>query len=121
MAKTKIYIFGYGSLVDYLNTPDVRLAKLKGSRRKWNVCMDNSDEISGNSFCIQPVTKFRPPIFVTFLNILIEQDMGSTTNGLLIPVGSNLLEKLDIREWNYERIDVTERIQDPPASAKIYT
>lgn len=120
MSAGETYVFGYGSLVDEINEPGVRIARLNGSMRTWNVAMDNSVDIPGYRYFVDPETKERPAVFVTFLNIILAETAETSTNGLLIPVSVNLLKELDEQEHNYDRVDVTERLDSLPRHSRVY-
>jgi cation transport regulator ChaC len=103
------YVFGYGSLLELRDRHADRstpcTAVLIGYRRLWNVAMDNTVDLPGYKHYIDPVTRTRPDVFVTFLNI--EPTPGTRVNGSLIEVSSDELAALDARERNYARIDVS--------------
>ena len=112
-------VFGFGSLVDAArlrvflgrDNLDVQVVTLRGYRRRWNVATDNLRTFSRYKYYIDPKTGERPPVFVTFLNIVPDPDSAIT--GVLFPVDDELLLKLDRRERNYQRVDVTEHIEQP--------
>ncbi len=65
----------------------------------------------------------RPPVFVSFLDIdLAVGGAASTVNGLCLPVDAAALERLDRRERNYGRVDVSDRIEagDGPATGRVW-
>jgi cation transport regulator ChaC len=111
------YVFGYGSLLDLLPFPPARaprpegfVADLRGYRRRWNVAMDNSRDLPGYKYYLDPDTGERPDAFVTFLNL--EPDAGGgSVNGVLFPVDEEALVGFDSRERNYSRLEVTSRIE----------
>jgi cation transport regulator ChaC len=100
-------VFGYASLVQRGDSGPRRLraAVLHRYRRKWNVAMDNSVTLPDYKYYLDPVTGERPRCFVVFLNIVAD-DSGSV-NGALFPVSEPELERLDRRERNYARIEVS--------------
>lgn len=107
------YVFGYGSLLERWNGPpdrecswaDPMACELNNYRRIWNVAMDNSLTVPGYKHYVDPTSGERPSWFVSFLNIVPDPD--ATVNGVLFEVTPELLERLDTRERNYERIDVS--------------
>jgi Gamma-glutamyl cyclotransferase, AIG2-like len=105
-----MYVFGYGSLVAGLGRKVAtgRLVHAEDLRRTWNVSMDNRLTVEGYKYYVDPDTDERPSIFVTFLNVM--EDLGSTINGVILPVDTHDFRRLDERERNYDRVDVTERI-----------
>ncbi len=100
------FVFGYGSLAD---GPGVH-CRLDGYRRRWNVAMDNSVDIPGYKYFVDPHTGSRPAVYVTFLNI--EPATEASLNGVAFEVGDALLDALDERERNYARVDVTELVHE---------
>ncbi len=105
-------MFGYGSLLErVLGGRDV-VCELDGYRRTWNVAMDNSRTIPGYKHYVDEATGERKPWFVTFLNIV--PDERACVNGVLFAADTPLLERLDLRERNYERVDVSARLREPP-------
>lgn len=103
------WVFGYGSLA-----ADARRghpATLRGHRRQWGVAMDNSRDLPGYKWYRQRATGARPAVFVAFLDLVADGD-GGAVNGLCLPVDATLLERLDARERNYERIDVTAAVAE---------
>ncbi len=101
----RTFVFGYGSLF--------RLAggipcQLLGHRRAWNVAMDNRRTIPGYKYYVDPETGERPAVHVAFLNVYPAPE--GRLNGVAFPVTQGVLERLDRRERNYDRIDVTPRL-----------
>ena len=123
-----MYIFGYGSLVDpdnlkrYLDKQDLEFhfCKLKHYRRAWNVAMDNSVDLPNYKYYTQIIDgkNERPKVFVTFLNI--EKDLNSEVLGILFKVDEGILNKLKMRERNYELMEVTKDLDIIP-NEKVYT
>jgi dephospho-CoA kinase len=100
-----MFVFGYGSL---LRHPGGIACHLLGHRRAWNVAMDNRRTIPGYKFYVDAHTGERPRVRVTFLNVYAAA--GGRVNGVAFPVTAELLDGLDRRERNYDRVDVTERL-----------
>lgn len=107
------YVFGYGSLARDL-LADVVVARLHGYRRVFGVAADNSQEIAGYKRYRVPGGSAYPDVYVAFLDVVEHPE--SVINGVLAPVDPSALADLDLRERNYERIDVTAAIESPPAS-----
>jgi gamma-glutamyl AIG2-like cyclotransferase len=106
------FIFGYGSLaLDLL--ADVEVKRLRGYRRVFGVAADNSEEIAGYKRYRLPGDSVYPDVYVAFLDIV--EAPGTTVNGVLAPVDPGTLADLDRRERNYDRVEVTDAIDDPPA------
>jgi cation transport regulator ChaC len=103
------YVFGYGSLLELRDRREARASAattfLTGYTRLWNVAMDNSVDLPGYKYYVDPRSGARPSVFVTFLNI--EPAPGGRVNGTLLKVTPADLVELDARERNYARIDLT--------------
>ena len=106
-AGTK-YVFGYASLV---RDDDGRgiLARLPGYRRVWGVATDNLRAIPGYKMYLSRSDGSRPAVYVAFIDI--EPDPASVVNGVVRPVSATELEQLDLRERNYDRVDVSGQIE----------
>jgi len=108
-------VFGYGSLAALADgvapsrSPRAEgfVSDLRGYRRQWGVAMDNRRDLPGYKHYTDADGR-RPPIFVCFLDI--EADRRGSVNGLCVPVDDGRLAALDVRERNYDRIDVSERV-----------
>jgi len=103
------FVFGYGSLVA---SEPLRPARLRGHRRVWGVAMDNTVDIPGYKSYRRRADGARPAVLVAFLDIV--PDAGASTGGALIAVDDGALCALDVRERNYERIDVTAEVDGAP-------
>ncbi len=100
------YVFGYGSLAAELRDAGFA-AELPGFRRAWGVAMDNRRDLPGYKYYTTP-DGVRPAVFVSFLDIApATGGASSAVNGLCLPVGAGELERLDRRERNYARVDVS--------------
>jgi hypothetical protein len=105
------FVFGYGSLAgEHLRCP---VARLRGWRRVWGVAMDNSVDVPGYKSYRLRLDGSRPAVFVAYIDI--ELDPGTTVTGVCMPAGEDDLAALDRRERNYDRIDVTARLDGCPA------
>ena len=80
--------------------------------------MDNSVDLPGYKFYVDPQSGSRPDVLVTFLNI--EPATGGRVNGVVFPVTADELDALDVRERNYERVDVTDSIEEA-TSGRVWT
>ena len=108
-----MYVFGYGSLTKpesvsaELGRPvgraDMASAELRGWRRAWNVGSDASSH---------PERIIHNPDGSVFDGVvavlgLVEGGEDDACNGAVFPVSAEDLAKLDVRERNYRRVDVT--------------
>ena len=80
--------------------------------------MDNRQTIPGYKYYVDPDTGERPPVHVTFLNIYPAAE--GRVNGIAFPVTAEALDRLDRRERNYDRIDVT-RLLDVDPGGTVWT
>jgi hypothetical protein len=110
------YVFGYGSLVAGPLIPSRErreegfVADLVGMRRGWGVAMDNRVDLSGYKCYLDP-DGGRPVVSVSFLDIDLDDSPGAFVNGVCLPVGATELAALDRRERNYDRIEVSDRLE----------
>jgi hypothetical protein len=111
------YVFGYASLVA-LEDADALPGRLRGFRRCWGVAMDNWEGGEGAKHFLDRATGERPRIRVAYLDIY--EQAGSAVNGLALPVDAERLMRLDARELNYERIDVTSSFE-PELAGRVFT
>jgi hypothetical protein len=112
-----MFLLAYGSLVADLPGEPLK-RPVDGMARRWNVAMDNRVDLPSYKFFVDANTGKRHEGHVAFLNLV--DDEASTLNGLLFEVDDDAIEALDDRERNYERIDVTERVADPPGEVMAY-
>lgn len=110
------YVFGYASLVTDAGPGSV--AWMRDVRRTWGVATDNTLGIPGYKMYLSREDGSRPPVFVSFLDLLPEP--GGRANGVLRPVTAEELAVLDRRERNYERTDVTAAIESAPGRVWAY-
>jgi cation transport regulator ChaC len=110
------FVFGYGSLVAPPKAgaarrwhPDGFVADLRGFRRAWGVAMDNRRDLPGYKYYTDPGGA-RPAVFVCFLDVAPAIGDDARVNGLCVPVGAAELAALDVRERNYERVEVTDAV-----------
>ncbi|MHA3703352.1 gamma-glutamylcyclotransferase family protein [Jatrophihabitans sp. YIM 134969] len=99
------FVFGYGSLA--VPVPGGFAARLAGARRAWTVAMDNTVDLPAYKHHLD-VEGSRPDVCVAYLDLL--DDEGSAVDGVCRPVDDSTLASLDLRERQYERIDVTARV-----------
>jgi hypothetical protein len=120
------FVFGYGSLAarsgPLVNRRFQRhgfVADLPGFDRTWGVAMDNRHDLPGYKYYTDAAGR-RPAAFVTFLDLRSADTGTATVNGLCLPVGEAELTELDRRERNYERVDVSDRIDAGGAQVWVY-
>ena len=113
----RLAVFAYGSLVSpqsFRHTLD-RLpgepvpARLPGWRRRWSVLRDN---LSAEKTFARADGGELPP-WVIGLNLEPDEggDPGLAPNGALIEVDEAELERLDLREMRYRRVEVGGRVE----------
>lgn len=107
-ARGNDFLFGYGSLAGV--SPPGYVTELRRFRRCWGVAMDNSETIPGYKYYVDG-DGVRPEVYVAFLDI--RPDPGATVNGTCIPVEPEEIRRIDARERNYARMDVTDAIDAP--------
>lgn len=112
-------VFGYGSLVFDLSFGPTRelaadgfVCDLVGFRRGWDIAMDNAVTVPGYKYYVDARTGQRPEVCVTFINLYPNPE--AAINGVAVPISKDDLRRLDDRERNYERVEVTEAIRPPP-------
>jgi gamma-glutamylcyclotransferase (GGCT)/AIG2-like uncharacterized protein YtfP len=129
-AQTRQFVFGYGSLVARpgpVLTRELKehgfVAELAGLRRVWGVAMDNRRDLPGYKYYTDGRGR-RPAVFVAYLDLApvhaAPGDGAATINGLCLPVDDAALEQLDRRERNYERADVSDRLDADGARVWAY-
>jgi hypothetical protein len=112
---TRTYVFGYGSLAAELNPVPTReqddagfVADLPGFARGWGVAMDNRRDLPGYKY-YTAADGTRPGVFVRCL-AGAPAAAAAAVNGVCLPVDGAQLARLDRRERNYSRLDVSEQI-----------
>jgi len=108
---TRIAVFAYASLVDPASAsqtlgrpvPPPTPASLLGWRRRWSIVRDNLR--SEKTFAVEPGGELPP--WVIGLNIEPGEDGDSPPNGALLEVSEAELERLDLRELRFDRVDVS--------------
>jgi cation transport regulator ChaC len=105
-------VFAYGSLV----SPDsfaatlgrrpqaLSPARLRGWRRRWSLLRDN---LASEKTFARPGGELPP--WVIGLNLERDEEASGemAPNGALIEIGDGELERLDVRELRYDRVEVT--------------
>lgn len=118
------FVFAYGSLALVPGLVPRRafhaggfVCDLPGFERFWGVAMDNRRDLPGYKYYTD-ARGDRPDVSVAFLDLA--PHAGSVVNGVCIPVDDARLAGLDLRERNYERAEVSDRMEDAGA-ARIWT
>jgi cation transport regulator ChaC len=117
-------LFGYGSLVLAESasmtlgrpTGEMRLARLHGWRRRFSQRRDNltcekTFECAGG---------WRPE-WILGLNVEEGEDDAGPVNGVVIELTEAELDRLDIREIRYDRVDVTGSLEGEGLPGRIVT
>ena len=114
---SRMAVFAYGSLVNpesFARTlgrePTAPLAaRLRGWRRRWSLLRDNL--ASEKTFAREDGGEL--PRWVIGLNLEPDQeaDVELAPNGALIEIDAGELERLDVRELRYDRVDVTSQVE----------
>jgi hypothetical protein len=119
-------LFAYGSLVhprSFEQTlgrvpAQLHARRLGGWRRRWSVLRDNLT--AEKTFARHPDGEL--PRWVVGLNI--ERDASAAAelapNGALIKVSEAELERLDLREMRYLRVDVTGQLEDAAGFEQVF-
>jgi hypothetical protein len=118
MTRPREFVFGYGSLTARGGPaaaaspsrevhPNGFVADLAGVRRIWGVAMDNRRDLPGYKY-YRDAAGGRPGVYVAFLDLRAAD--GAAVNGVCLPVDEPGLAELDLRERNYERVDVSDRV-----------
>jgi cation transport regulator ChaC len=117
-------LFGYGSLVLPESASmtlgrevgEMRPARLRGWKRRFSQGRDNltcekTFECDGG----------RRPEWILGLNVEEGEDPAGPVNGVVIELTEAELDRLDIREIRYDRVDVTELVDGDELPARIVT
>jgi hypothetical protein len=110
---TRIAVFGYGSLVSPRSAaatlgrpfPPPSPASLAGWRRRWSQVRDNLAVEKTFARAEDGVL----PRHIAALNLEPAEDANEAPNGALLEVSEAELERLDLRELRYDRVEVTDR------------
>jgi cation transport regulator ChaC len=114
----EIYVFGYASLVSpesveltlghEVDRSKVQEAELHGWSRAWNVGSDHESHPE-RTFLLADGRRFDGVTVV----LGIERVPAGSCHGAVFPVDRRDLELLDVRERNYDRVDVTRDVTWP--------
>jgi hypothetical protein len=113
------HVFGYASLVSDAEGREVTEARLPGHRRVWGVATDNQRAIPGYKMYLRRSDGTRPAVYVAFLDLALDPD--SSVTGLARAVSDDELARLDRRERNYDRVDVSDAIDGLDGQVWTYT
>lgn len=113
------YVFGFGSLVALadlarflgrapLAPREYALCSLLEHRRCWDIARDNSENLPGRPHYVCAESGARLDLFVASVNI--RPHAGARVNGVAFRVGEADIARLDHREGNYDRVEVSGRI-----------
>jgi len=124
MSDPRLGLFGYGSLVlpesasMTLGRPvgELRPARLRDWRRRFSQRRDNltcekTFECDGG----------RRPEWILGLNVEEGEDEAGPVNGVVIELTEAELDRLDIREIRYDRVDVTGSVEGEDLPERIVT
>jgi len=78
--------------------------------------MDNTRDLPGYKYYVDPETGERPAIYVAYLDL--EPDPESSVKGVVFAVDAPALDQLDQRERNYQRAEVS---IDPAPDGRVWT
>jgi hypothetical protein len=120
---SELAVFAYGSLVNAASLAETigrpvevaAIGRLHGWRRTWGLARDN--ETSEKTFALANGTR---PRFCLGLD-LVPDDDAAPPNGALLALTEPEVERLDLREIRYERIDVTAQIDAEVAFDRVVT
>lgn len=123
-ARERIGLFGYGSLVLRESASMtlgrdagiLRPARLRGWRRRFSQARDNwtcekTFECAGG----------RRPEWILGLNVEHGEDPAGPVNGVVIELDHAELERLDVREIRYDRVDVTGLVEGEDLPPRVIT
>jgi Gamma-glutamyl cyclotransferase, AIG2-like len=124
MGQERVGLFGYGSLVLPESASmtlgrtagELRPARLRDWRRRFSQRRDNltcekTFECAGG---------WRP-VWILGLNVEQGEDEAGPVNGVVIELTEAELDRLDIREIRYDRVDVTDLIEGEDLPNRIVT
>jgi cation transport regulator ChaC len=124
VSEPRLGLFGYGSLVlpesasMTLGRPvgEMRLARLRDWRRRFSQRRDNLT-CEKTFECAEG----RRPEWILGLNVEEGEDDAGPVNGVVIELTEAELDRLDIREVRYDRVDVTGSVEGEDLPERIVT
>jgi cation transport regulator ChaC len=116
---SRLAVFGYASLVSRASAGETLgrevqacpPARLRGWRRRWSLVRDNHRAEKG----FARADDGSLPDFVLGLNVEPGGEDAQAPNGVLIELTEAELDRLDLREIRYSRVDVTDAVDAPGA------
>jgi cation transport regulator ChaC len=118
LSDSKIYVFGYGSLMNRrsiqktvsreVSRDELQPAVLRDFVRKW-------DLVEWIKFVDDPSGSIVPAVFLD-----VASQPGRTVNGILLTLTEQELAKMDGREKNYDRVNVSPLVE-PHVSRDVFT
>jgi cation transport regulator ChaC len=124
MSDPRLGLFGYGSLVlresasmtlgrpvDELRPAHLRDWRRRFSQRRDNLTCEKTFECDGG----------RRPEWILGLNVEEGEDEAGPVNGVVIELTEAELDRLDIREIRYDRVDVTGSVEGEELPERIVT
>jgi len=79
--------------------------------------MDNTRDLPGYKHYVDPDTGERPALYVAYLDLV--PDPESTVNGMVFALDVEPLKALDSRERNYERHEMSQRME-PAVEGRVW-
>jgi cation transport regulator ChaC len=118
VTNSKIFVFGYGSLINprsiqrtvsrEVSRDELRPAILRDFVRKW-------DLVEWIKFVDDPSGSIVPAVFLD-----VARQAGRQMNGILLALTEEELVKMDGREKNYDRVDLSHLIE-PQVAGDVFT
>lgn len=112
---SRLAVFGFASLVSAASAaetlgrevPPAPPARLRGHRRRWSTFRDN--RAVEKTFADAKTGEIPP--YVLGLNVEPVSDDDGGPNGVLIELTESELDRLDVRELRFRRLDVTDAVE----------
>jgi hypothetical protein len=106
-----MHLLAHGSLAARA-AADAPVVCVAGVRRAWGVGMENTEDVPGYRWFARAGDGTRPDVVVAFADLV--PDPAASARAVLLPVDDAELARLDARERNYDRVDVTAAIDGVP-------
>lgn len=122
---SRVGVFGYGSLVDLASASQTLgraidaapEAALAGWSRRWSL-------IRHNPTCEKTFRRRNDgwiPEWILVVNIEPDEGTPNPVNGVILEVEAEDLPRLDLREFRYDRIDVSDALARSSGFDQVYT